>query len=709
MLKRYFSLLLAAVLLFSCLSGCTVEQPDQTENDENESPRPAEPVNPDLPDTFCQALDAAVIMLEGSTWGYAASLRTEAGAAPAILKNTLYIPAGYVTEGLTGTWECNREAGTVTASRQGASFTAELGDASALVMGEEVLVPAEPYCQALGLDLMRMGGLVLVGDDLSAAGNASADAQALFSGFVAADLSRGPTGLFSGDTNISSRVSTLELVVDPSELPLSTPQDGLIAFSGNLYLENLKVTDSTVYDRGHHFEFTVYNYLGYIYGIAEVHDRDGNLLQAVPIDPYGGMEASFTGYFKDCAVLTANMKDAIVNRDWDYLSYRSSLNATRKDLALDVPADGYIVLSGNYLSSDTLMIYDFVHLLVEMLFSTKSYMDLLKIGGDFEGIKATLKEYIYKELLKNTETVTGLAAECRAIFASVSLPESKWKVSATINALWASMNSALSDLNINVADLLKTGIGAAANVGDSALKASLAKAIPATGMALAAWEMSANLSNLVCMVADYLNCTETRDLVLVVRGWREAYANYLKENQESLGHARYYLKGEGRFTLAYITEDTIPELMIIDSYGQTRFYTYDDHQVRVMSLACGATDIVRYDYKDIHWNGEGDIIIRRSDSWTRLVPSYYGNDDYVLNVRAGTSAEGTYFNFYDPVALTGDEYYEYMMNYQRNIISPALYRQYCQLSAFDESSITGIQEADIYPITPAGIKDALGY
>ncbi len=713
MIKRLLSWLLAVCLFVSCLTGCgvTPSDPDIPSTAET-SPMPADE---ELPAAFRQALSRSVILLEGSTAAFARGMVAELpeGAVALTLEQLLYIPALFVTEGLSGSWSYDPDTDAFTlllgqitlhipvnAVTMTVNGTPTVCQGVSFPVGEELMVCAQDYCRAMGLELQQDNGIAMVGTGLSQAGSTISEA----SGHRLSSMLRSELSSVSG----AASSAFAELIIDPSEVPLETLTDKLVAYAGDLYVENLSVTNSPVYEHGYRCSMTVYNYLGYYYGIAEVYDREGQLVQTEQLKPYTGMNASFGGWFKDAAVLLQDLSKVKEHGDWDYLAYRSGLNATANRIVLDIPPDGYVRITSNMAQSDQLAVYNYVHLLVEMLSSCGSLIKLFAKGFTFDSCKDEIKAFLVKKLLSNGNMASELAMDFRNMISSVSVADSGFQYAQCVNTLWTKMTESLQRMDLDPVKLLELAYEAASGVGDAAMKNSLWKNAPPTAAALYSWEISSNISNMICLIGDMVGCRSNASLVIRVEGWREAYANFLKENQESLGHARYYEKGQGRFTLGYLTDDGIPELIIIDSNDTATVYTYDDLRVRSVGFACGSTDIVRFPYEDVYWNADHEVLIRKDGGWDRFVP--YGRDyyDYVLEAEL-FSRDGSYYSNSFALEKMVQDGYAYRWEAQPRGISDTTYAYLAKLYGLSPDSCSSIRKEEIYSITPDVIQHVLGY
>lgn len=720
MYKRVISFLLMLSMLLCTLGGCGAV-PAETESLSTVTTLPAleEPQIPEIPEAYREVLSRSVILLENSSAGIVAGGRMllPEGIVPCTLKDLLYIPALFVTEGLSGSWSYDADTqlfslvlgqttllipangdtmnvnGTEKPCR-GESFTA----------GEELMVCAEDYCEATGMQLQQDEGLVILGDGFSQ-GAESVDkaSAALLSGMLRTELQ-----FNSADRTTLEDTGYAEIVLDPSCAPIDFDRDEIIAYGGDLFLENLSVTESPVFERGYRCSMTVYNYLGYYYGIVEVYDKDGILVQTEQIEPYEGTEASIGSWFKDACVLIKDLERVRQSEDWDYLAHRSSLNATKNDIIVDVPPEGYVLITNNPNMSDQLAVYNAVHMIVELILSCRELIKLFKDGFEFESCKSEIKEHIIEELLSDGAKATELGMDFRNIIAQSSVSGEDFQLFKCLNTLWSRIAASLTRIDVDLIELLENAVDAVGDVGDAAFTHSLWANAPPAAAGFYGWKITNNLSYLVCLLGDMMNCQNHSSMILRLDGWRKVYANYLKEHLEAKGHANYYTQGKGRFALEYLTDDGIPELVIIDEYDNARVYTCEKGEVRCLGFACGWTDVVRFPYETIYWDLKGNVYVLENGTWLCFEPWEEDNYDYILCAQIAVSDSGGSAVFFDEEKMILDGYsYRQEAEPQKLSEMSLLYRiQYYEYIWSDLHSIT---ETDIYKITPEDIMTVLGY
>ena len=187
--------------------------------------------------------------------------------------------------------------------------------------------------------------------------------------------------------------------------------------------------------------------------------------------------------------------------------------------------------------------------------------------------------------------------------------------------------------------------------------------------------------------------------------WKNTYRSYLYDNQESFGHASFYEKGEGRFTLEYIDGDNIPELIIIDVFGDAMIYTCRNGRVVKIEFEAGWTDIVRYPYNQMRFDENGDFCLKTSDGW--IVFDKNGNNGFVLSAKLFMFGGNYYYNDYDTsrVIAQGPDY---IRDFTDREVASSVYNNALALYSLYESNFKAVTEGGVRYIVPAEIDRILG-
>ena len=152
-----------------------------------------------------------------------------------------------------------------------------------------------------------------------------------------------------------------------------------------LHFENFKCTENS--NGLHSISFDVYN-TNYSYGAIEVYDSNGNFIEAKPFSPYslgsgvGMVVDSFKYVLQDFT-------------DWSEEWYRKEKNAKHTSVRINVPKDGYFILSSDSKISDSVKLYNAMDIFVKSVFFASSL--------DFE---KDVQQEVVDSLVK--ETIKGL-------------------------------------------------------------------------------------------------------------------------------------------------------------------------------------------------------------------------------------------------------------------------------------------------------------
>lgn len=193
----------------------------------------------------------------------------------------------------------------------------------------------------------------------------------------------------------------------------------------------------------------------------------------------------------------------------------------------------------------------------------------------------------------------------------------------------------------------------------------------------------------------------------------DVYHQYLLENQENMGHAYYYEKGNGRFALIDITGSETPELLIIAEDGATMILAYEDDEVVNLSFISGGTDITRYNFEYIRYNLVSNKIYVESangNNWTfysSLSSFGYDSNAYIMTHRIYESEGKYYFNTYDVHKLY-EEGFSYLVEFEETEVSKKEYKEALENWGVGSKSYSSISEDKFYPLTPEYIDKICG-
>ena len=288
-------------------------------------------------------------------------------------------------------------------------------DVGATIIDGRTMMPLRSICEALGKNVAYDSGMILIGDG-------DVDKQ-----IRSNELSVMKYSLRNSSINTSAaqrNLKTLEqlcqtgLCINASgyEIPYSSPRNTCLFTSGGMYFENLDVKNANKTE--YNVALDVYN-TEFSYGAAEVYDADGNFIRAARLDPFDG--GAVTGNIYDYATVfcdeVINIKNAAVYKDLSYLEYKAKSVSHYSPLSINVPKDGYLVLSVNGGESNNVELYNMVHLITESLSIAVSALDLKLSGGELTTLKDALADYFTQILSENTELYAELSARLLAAVA----------------------------------------------------------------------------------------------------------------------------------------------------------------------------------------------------------------------------------------------------------------------------------------------------
>ena len=630
MKNRLLSLLLIAALILPCFSACASdtagsssksptiqgvytgdgvpgEDSDVTGQTPSEQGTLTVAVQDDagLTPNFIDTLNSSLIMLVNSDNSYVQGTLTsiQGGSTPAMINDTLYLPAAFVSEafGAETSWDETAQTLNVQWDSNTMSITADADSiivngstialSSASVIENDVLLtPAEPLCQGLSQNMYCSDDLLIVGPDLSTSKQDVPEdsLNTVFSALSTKLAFSQVGGLTTGSKKTYEEWTqcTKSIVIDPTLAPWSSAKDELAASSGSLYIENISITPAE--QDTYNCTMDVYNYLGYTYGSVEVYDANDRLKEVEQIKPFSGQKDSITGAICDVCILMGDVQKAIANQSLDYLNYKTKLNSQIDTIQVNIPVGGYVIITCNPMHSEYVAVYNMTHTLVETMFALDEIGSIFKTTEDLQTTKQIIKDYLIEEILKNTTLIHEISTEYR-IFLS-NMEEAGWyNMKSFVESTCQSLLDMLSRVEFDVWGLVTQSIsGAAGEVVDSAAETALKKIVPGADIPLVTWKVSTNLSNLFCLFMDISSVCNTQSLMLETYDWKSAYAQILRDypTEDATGNLC--------FLTGYINNDMVPELMIIDAvaqFGSTmEVYSFQNRKIVQLSDPYGSTE-----------------------------------------------------------------------------------------------------------------------
>lgn len=230
----------------------------------------------------------------------------------------------------------------------------------------------------------------------------------------------------------------------------------------------------------------------------------------------------------------------------------------------------------------------------------------------------------------------------------------------------------------------------------------------AQGYATATREQAIALALRIFKISELLNVSRADT------SWKNAYVKFLKMNQSFDAGPISYKKGKGRFALAYLDNDNIPELLIISqNTDSSLIYTYKNKKVTSFSTYYGGTDVPSYSYKKIKYIEKGNKMLvdwSESNIVNKLLLVKPDFEDTSLMLCFETAiVDGTtyYCNEYDMKRLS-EENYTYIEDFVNHEVSESEYHEYLnKYGIADESVFKSITENDVHLITPDVIDKVL--
>lgn len=667
-MKRFLCLLLTFCMLLPCLAGCSVELPDfineflstipeQKDNtptggfwdglfgtepaeDLCIADQPKEVTDPLLLSQDAQtALAEAVILSPGSPFAFARGERYDLGGlAPVYVEQILLIPALAVAR-LLGA-ECTENDDGICIALDGIRLTLIPGSDS-ILLGDgynatlpmpiipesgDLLVEMSTFCQALGQEQVMRDGLLLIGKHVLVTTADDSNGMTLVRSALQSEFTCTDPGItalgavHTGDGYFARAERSECLVLTADMIPYTAENGETIAVAGGLYVEDLMIEPSSLRDDYYSCSMTVYN-VGYTYGSIESFDQHDTLIEFQRIQPFEGQKASVTKAITDLAVLGADIYQAIDNRSWAELDYRSSLNSSKTTVRLEVPKDGYIFVTCNPLHSERVAVYNATHTFMTLISSAQ---DLMKSSGSNSAMEL-LTDYLAEQVLSNANAAMEVAMEFTKLLTdTASTPTNPADYAKKLGQGVLTM---FQRCEFDIGGALK---GAATDLGsdaiDNSVEAYMTKLLPALQVAFSAWNISFTSSNLICLFMDLAYCTKTRSVIIEIGDWRTAYADFLRQRGNQ-GYERYWI--------GYINGDGIPELMVL-SYGAhfgpyTELYTYQKRQLVPIIREDGSNKLY-VDFGDYNYMEFSSMLLVYGMSNGIVNTTYYSITDNTIHI-----------------------------------------------------------------------------
>lgn len=728
-MKRIIAYLLVVVLLLGTFSGCAKKSSDQKEaagsgetvQQEDLAVRPLE-----IPEDYQEAVKESIIMICGSDAYYVNGERVSIDEpTPRYFGEEFYVAASFLAKATDGDYFWNESQRTAEFSAFGHEITAAADSAEVLFDGEKkslefptfaiddkVMVPLQGVGKMLNKSVHESGEVYYLTDPENGKRLSEDFAEkGRYGSLIAAELglNSSAANAIRSERDYSTRLKTAQRIYyAQEELPFKTGKDVLVAQTGGLYVEDVNISEADA-KGNNRIQMTVYN-MGYTYGSAEIYDKDDKLVKAVRIQPYEGLKSSVISALANLVLVAVHITEAAVYQDFDYLTYKASYNAATTQIDETIPEGGYLFLTANPEHSEYVAVYNFVHLWTMLITSMKDMNPLWEDKLEFKDLKKTVEQAVVDAVIPDSDRVAEIAMNLRAFFKELDFSSMSTKEKA--EAICKQFKTMLQNFNFDW-EAFAEGV---VEVDDSWIKTIGKYYVPMLTVPLETWDITNNLSNICCTLMDMSACYYVNSYMFESANWRKAYAEFLNESQEGMTLQMYYEKGKGRFALVNINDDDVPELLQIGEGDETIIWKYEDGKVQDVSWGIPTTDIVVFDYKSLRFFSDGRMVMHRKgdgfEYWEYYYEAWIGPNDYMVRYDAGYSQDEYYVREYDVIKMHNDfeEYaYRYWEGRCSDEVTESQYNRYVKNFNLDRDGYTTISESEVHSITPAEIKQVLGY
>ena len=381
-----------------------------------------------------------------------------------------------------------------------------------------------------------------------------------------------------GSLNMDLRSKAAQsILIDVNEVPYQSAEGELVGTAGSIYIEDLKVSE-TEYENLLRVQMKLYNYNGYTYGSVEVYTADGRFYKSEKVDPVEGLDSSvIDALYTDPVTYFGDVFTAFRERDIAYATYRSEYNSTVRTIDILVPRDGYVFITMNPKLSPYVALYNSVHCFVELYSATDDVKSALVDVVDTKGMKSVKKELedaIIDDLLEESpEMAKKIGLVLMNGISDFQLRPSE--LVSDLSKFSGEFCEAMKNAGLDEEFMKDVIDDLAKGVADTLIKEALMIVAPVVAPAFAAWDAINGISNVACFIIDCKISLNSHSAMIVVGDWRKAYAEFL------IGRGG---ADNETFTLAYVTDDKTPELLIFKSgYGwagtTVEMYTYENFKV----------------------------------------------------------------------------------------------------------------------------------
>lgn len=453
-------------------------------------------------------------------------LKSVGDVAPTIVNDRTLVPVRFLTESLGGTAKWDDNTATATLECEGNTIDVPIGKNKIVVNGDEhtldvgaelisdrTMLPLRAIGEALGKSVNYDAGIISLSDnDVE-----NYDKNSPYSQQTMTAVRKKLSLEKNGKKVVSPTVFTFgemmanagSLIFSEKDVPYASKADSYVV-TGNIYIENLKINEYN--DTEYKMSFDAYNY-DYVYGIAEVYDADGNMLQYQVIKPFGGTWTSLVEYGVAVYNMGVGISDWVATGNSAYFTYRNQTQTEHTSVELIVPKDGYVHITANPANSRTLCVYDVTKIISQSISVAASSVASLK---DDEVVKLFVDE-VEKNIASSLESAFTDDAEFYSeLIALISGEVDAMNSGDSAKSLAKKVFNLLEDKGIKLLDdaekiageiFVSTGEGAVKELASLLVDGGIGKALDAMSLINSA-------SDYVCFMMDIHFSTAKTSLIL---------------------------------------------------------------------------------------------------------------------------------------------------------------------------------------------------
>ena len=512
MKKRILSAIL--IMAYSAVTFCTAFAAEPYEDTEDA-----------YKNTIALMIDSNVCVVNGET-------KSVGDVNPTIVQDRTLVPVRFLAESLGGSAQWDDSTKTATLQLDETQIDVPIGESHIVVDGEKTqldvggtlindrtMLPLRGICEAMGKDVSYDDGMILIGDkdfnDRTADEDSDITKQLLRYQLTKGKVLKAEPVTKMGIEELAEKSECV--IVDSAMLPYESKKDVCYLSRGRMNIVNMsgKMKDPETFV----LDFDVYNQRC-SYGIAEVYDADGNLIDTKTIYPYGGaMTTSLSTWFENAKTDVPESFKAIyeyASGNSNYVDYKTQAKVTH--IHIEAPKNGYMLFTANSAHSALVEKKNIIHAVSKVISTVYS------VAGAYGGVVGSDVDMLFEEALsselekffvENTEVYMNVDDIVMDAIKNNEITAFGYK--KCLEKIVQEIYNGLADSELNIYSLSQSAITALANNKGYKMSLDLKEQLPLVGEAFGLMDAMANVFNLLYFVMDFDESYYAPNLVFIFR------------------------------------------------------------------------------------------------------------------------------------------------------------------------------------------------